>query len=68
MVLDPKRVEAVFSAALQASSPDERSALLDEACAGDPALRQRVEALMPGNRVWMSTFHALGARLLRRSK
>jgi hypothetical protein len=46
MVPDPKRVEAVFSAALQASSPDERSALLDEACAGDRALRQRVEALL----------------------
>jgi DNA helicase-2/ATP-dependent DNA helicase PcrA len=28
-------------------------------------MRQRVEALMPGNRVWISTFHALGARLLR---
>ena len=29
-------------------------------------MRQRVEALRPGNRVWISTFHALGARLLRR--
>src|SRR5262245_27235768 len=28
-------------------------------------MRQRVEALVPGCRVWMSTFHALGARLLR---
>jgi DNA helicase-2/ATP-dependent DNA helicase PcrA len=28
-------------------------------------MRQRVEALMPGNRVWISTFHSLGARLLR---
>ncbi len=28
-------------------------------------MRQRIEALMPGNRVWVSTFHALGARLLR---
>src|SRR5437763_13665368 len=28
-------------------------------------MRQRVEALVPGNRVWVSTFHALGARLLR---
>jgi hypothetical protein len=46
MVPDPKRVEAVFAAALAASSPDERFALLGEACAGDPALRQRVEALL----------------------
>src|SRR5437762_3806 len=28
-------------------------------------MRQRVEALVPGNRVWVSTFHSLGARLLR---
>jgi DNA helicase II / ATP-dependent DNA helicase PcrA len=28
-------------------------------------MRHRVEALVPGNRVWVSTFHSLGARLLR---
>jgi DNA helicase-2/ATP-dependent DNA helicase PcrA len=28
-------------------------------------MRQRIEALLPGARVWISTFHALGARLLR---
>ncbi len=28
-------------------------------------MRQRVEDLVPGNRVWISTFHSLGARLLR---
>src|SRR6516162_9075092 len=28
-------------------------------------MRQRIEALLPGNRVWVSTFHSLGARLLR---
>lgn len=28
-------------------------------------MRQRVETLMPGNRVWVSTFHSLGARLMR---
>jgi DNA helicase-2/ATP-dependent DNA helicase PcrA len=28
-------------------------------------MRNRVEALVPGNRVWVSTFHSLGARLLR---
>ncbi|MBI1914687.1 MAG: UvrD-helicase domain-containing protein, partial [Planctomycetes bacterium] len=28
-------------------------------------MRQRVEALVPGCRVWISTFHAFGARLLR---
>jgi WD40 repeat protein len=43
---DPKRVEAVFSAALEKPSAEERLALLDQACAGEPALRQRVEALL----------------------
>src|SRR5204863_802048 len=28
-------------------------------------MRQRVEALVPESRVWVSTFHSLGARLLR---
>ena len=28
-------------------------------------MRSRVEAIVPGNRVWVSTFHSLGARLLR---
>src|SRR5262245_47546405 len=28
-------------------------------------MRGRVEQLVPGNRVWISTFHSLGARLLR---
>src|SRR5919197_4008724 len=28
-------------------------------------MRQRVEAIVPGSRVWISTFHAFGARLLR---
>src|SRR5262245_59490300 len=28
-------------------------------------MRQRIEALVPDSRVWMSTFHSLGARLLR---
>jgi DNA helicase-2/ATP-dependent DNA helicase PcrA len=28
-------------------------------------MRQRIEALVPGSRVWISTFHAFGARILR---
>jgi DNA helicase-2/ATP-dependent DNA helicase PcrA len=28
-------------------------------------MRQRVEAIVPGCRVWISTFHSLGARLIR---
>jgi hypothetical protein len=42
---DPNLVEAVFAAALE-KPPAQRAAYLDESCAGDPALRQRVEALL----------------------
>jgi DNA helicase-2/ATP-dependent DNA helicase PcrA len=28
-------------------------------------MKQRVEALLPGNRVWISTFHSFGVRILR---
>src|SRR6516162_8527110 len=28
-------------------------------------MQRRVEELLPGNRVWISTFHSFGARLLR---
>ena len=28
-------------------------------------MKERIEKLVPGNRVWISTFHSLGARLLR---
>src|SRR5580693_3324462 len=28
-------------------------------------MRQRIETLVPGNRVFISTFHSLGARLMR---
>jgi serine/threonine protein kinase/tetratricopeptide (TPR) repeat protein len=37
---------SIFMAALAQESPPERSAFLDEACGGDQALRQRVEALL----------------------
>ena len=46
MMPDPHRVESVFAAALEKTSLEERAALLDEACAGDAALRLRVEALL----------------------
>jgi WD40 repeat protein len=43
---DPKRVEAVFAAAMQIASAIDRTAYLDATCAGDAVLRQRVEALL----------------------
>jgi serine/threonine protein kinase/WD40 repeat protein len=36
----------IFSAALDCGSDEERAAYLDQACAGSPALRERVEALL----------------------
>jgi eukaryotic-like serine/threonine-protein kinase len=39
------RTESLFAAAL-ALSPDERDAFLERECAGDPALRDRLVALL----------------------
>ena len=38
--------ESIFAAALAISSPTDRAAYLNEACDGNPALRQEVEALL----------------------
>jgi serine/threonine-protein kinase len=38
--------ETIFAAALEKDSPAERAAYLDEACAGDAALRRQVEELL----------------------
>ena len=38
--------ETIFVAALEKATPAERAAYLDAACAGDPELRRRVEALL----------------------
>jgi serine/threonine protein kinase len=45
MTLDPQRAKSIFLAALE-QVEEERHAFLDEACAGDAALRQRVERLL----------------------
>src|SRR5438094_4456637 len=38
--------ESVFAEAVDIEDPQERSAFLDRACAGDPGLRQNVESLL----------------------
>ncbi len=43
---DPQLIENIFAAALEKHSPEERAALLDEACGADLHLRARVEALL----------------------
>jgi len=42
--------ETLFEAALEKLSSAERAAFLDEACANDPAMRQRVEALLEAHK------------------
>ncbi len=42
----PSPLEALFFAALEKGSPQERAAYLDEACALDPDLRRRVEKML----------------------
>src|SRR5262249_26890591 len=41
--------EEIFHQALARTGPEERAAYLDQACAGDPALRASVEALLRAN-------------------
>src|SRR5262249_9052635 len=43
---DLSPLEVIFFAALDAGSPQERAAYLDEACASDPDLRRRVEKML----------------------
>lgn len=46
MAVDAKTVKAIFLDALDRPAPADRAAFLDQACAGDAALRQGVEALL----------------------
>ena len=43
------REETLFHAALEIEDPARRAAYLDGACQGDPALRERLEALLAGS-------------------
>lgn len=46
MHADARLIRSVFLQAVEAHRPDEWEAYLDEACAGDAALRERVEILL----------------------
>jgi WD40 repeat protein/serine/threonine protein kinase len=43
---DHSPLEAIFFAALEKGSPQERAAFLDDACAGNPELRRRLEKML----------------------
>src|SRR5262245_33095946 len=46
MSAEASKIKAVFLAALEKTTPAERAAYLDEACAADASLRGSVEALL----------------------
>ena len=46
MTETPARTESIFAAAVALATAAERAAYLDQACAGDIALRRQVEALL----------------------
>jgi serine/threonine protein kinase len=46
MNTDASKEEAIFDTAVEINDPDERASFLDEACAGDDALRTSVERLL----------------------
>jgi len=49
MTAEPKKIEEIYYQALERKSQEERTAFLDEACAGDADLRGNVEALLRSN-------------------
>src|SRR5262249_41003916 len=49
MLAEADALRVIFLAALDKTGPAERAAYLDEACAGNAALRERVEALLQAN-------------------
>jgi len=50
MAVDPKRVQAVFLAVLEATDDTQRAAILDQKCASDSEMRAYVEALITSHR------------------
>src|SRR5262249_18012575 len=50
MNADPNRAKAIFLEAVEQHAPDQWPAFLDRACAGQPDLRGRVEALLAAHR------------------
>jgi WD40 repeat protein len=49
MLVEPQKVKAIFLAAVEKANAAERAAFLEEACAGDAALRGRIEELLAAN-------------------
>src|SRR5262245_24391921 len=50
MNASPKQAKAIFLQAVEQHEPDQWPAFLDQACAGQPELRRRVEVLLRAHR------------------
>ena len=61
MSMDPNRAKAVFLEAVENHGPDQWPAFLDQACAGRPELRGRVEELLQAHREDGPSLHQLVA-------
>jgi len=46
MAIDPKRVQAIFIAAVDAANTTIRAAIVERECGNDVDLRRRIEALL----------------------
>ena len=51
-----KKIEAIFHAASELSTPEERESYLNEACLGDEGLRKEVDALVKAARAGEELF------------
>ena len=60
MPTDPKRVQAVFLAAVECHDPADRAAVLDAECAGDTELRRRARKAGILTAVCCHSFRATG--------
>jgi WD40 repeat protein/serine/threonine protein kinase len=58
MHADPSKIRALFQAAVEKHTPEQWPAYLDEACADQPALRRRLEALLQGHAIANSLLDA----------
>jgi hypothetical protein len=56
---------AIFDAGLACATPQERAAYLDKACAGQPELRQHIEALLAGKGSYLADLRGC-SRMLNR--
>ena len=62
-----RRIDAIFQAALE-RDPADRAAFLDEACAGDQALRAKVEALLASDEQAQSFIESPALEMVPRAK